>query len=288
MRGLFLLWAMVLGGAAPAALRPPEGSFDEAACIACHGEREPALVAAWRRSAHGKLAAPVGCISCHGREHDGAAARARGDRRCIACHGGEDGPVADSYASSKHGVLVRLEPPDWSRPLERMNYRAPGCAYCHMHAGDHDVSAGVRPWKPLEGIGESVRKRVHETIRGVCQDCHSPRYVGQLLDNGERMLGIGRLKVREAAGVLDQARKEFAADALLDVRTLFDRMRSVHLKNVWLGIAHQSPDYQWWHGQPALDGDLLRIKGVLGELRRLQAIGSETGRGDRASSNLEE
>jgi len=46
-------------------------------------------------------------------------------------------------------------------------------------------------------------------------------------------------------------------------------MQSLHLKNVYLGVGHQSPDYQWWHGQPALDGDLLRIKGALGELHRI-------------------
>jgi hypothetical protein len=33
-------------------------------------------------------------------------------------------------------------------------------------------------------------------------------------------------------------------------------------------VGHQSPDYQWWHGQPALDGDLLRIKGVVAERER--------------------
>jgi len=48
-------------------------------------------------------------------------------------------------------------------------------------------------------------------------------------------------------------------------------MQSLHLKNLYLGIGHQSPDYQWWHGQPALDGDLLRIKGAVGELYRKSA-----------------
>ena len=46
-----------------------------------------------------------------------------------------------------------------------------------------------------------------------------------------------------------------------------------HLRNVYLGIGHQSPDYQWWHGQPALDGDLLRIKDYIGELYRIDNLG---------------
>ena len=37
-------------------------------------------------------------------------------------------------------------------------------------------------------------------------------------------------------------------------------------------LAHQSPDYQWWLGQAALDGSLLRIKGALGEARRSRAM----------------
>jgi hypothetical protein len=41
-----------------------------------------------------------------------------------------------------------------------------------------------------------------------------------------------------------------------------------HARNVRLGVGHQSPDYQWWHGQPALDGDLLRIKGLIAEHER--------------------
>jgi len=88
------------------------------------------------------------------------------------------------------------------------------------------------------------------------------------------MLDIGRIKVREAAGMLEQAEGEFTGVELAAAREHFVRMQSLHLKNLYLGIGHQSPDYQWWHGQPALDGDLLRIKGALGELHRLPVRGS--------------
>jgi len=54
---------------------------------------------------------------------------------------------------------------------------------------------------------------------------------------------------------------------LMSAKQIMKKMRQ-HLRNVYLGAAHQSPDYQWWHGQPALDGDLLRIKSLIGELLR--------------------
>ena len=108
-------------------------------------------------------------------------------------------------------------------------------------------------------------------MRGVCQYCHSPRYITRLFDNGEQMLAIGRMKVREAAAVIAQAEGEFTAEELATALEHLVKMQSLHLKNVYLGVGHQSPDYQWWHGQPALDGDLLRIKGAVGELHRISA-----------------
>jgi hypothetical protein len=68
---------------------------------------------------------------------------------------------------------------------------------------------------------------------------------------------------------------------LVAAREHFVRMQSLHLKNPYYSIGHRSPDYQWWHGQPALDGDLLRIKGALGELRRLPVRGNSKDGGER-------
>jgi hypothetical protein len=121
----------------------------------------------------------------------------------------------------------------------------------------------------MEGTDATERERVQDAMRAACQECHSPRYITRLFDNGERMLAIGRMKVNEAAAVIEQAEGEFTATELAAAREHFEKMQSLHLKNVYLGVGHQSPDYQWWHGQPALDGDLLRIKGAVGELRRL-------------------
>jgi hypothetical protein len=271
MRGLFCMWLIGFSALSMADVPVPEGPFENSACIECHQQQSAELVAAWQQSVHAQTETPASCVDCHGDTHGKAAARARQDGACMDCHGGTDSPVIHSYTTSKHGVLVRLEQDEWNwdSPLEQANYRAPGCAYCHMHRGNHNVSAGVRVWNAMEEIDAAERERVQDVMRTVCQDCHSPRYITRLFDNGERMLDIGRMKVREAAAVIEQAEDEFTGTELAAAREHFEKMQSLHLKNVYLGVGHQSPDYQWWHGQPALDGDLLRIKGAVGELHRL-------------------
>ena len=270
MRGLLCMWLIGFSTLSIADVPIPKGPFENSACLACHQQQSAELVAAWQESVHAATETTASCVDCHGNTHGDAATRARRDRTCTGCHGGESDPVTHSYSTSKHGVLVRLEEDewDWDRPLAQANYRAPGCAYCHMHKGNHNVSASVRVWDALQGTGTAELERIQDATRLVCQDCHSPRYITRLFDNGENMLEIGHMKVREVASVLEQAEAEFNGAGLVPVREHFEKMQSLHLKNLYLGIGHQSPDYQWWHGQPALDGDLLRIKGALGELRR--------------------
>ena len=271
MRGLFYVWLIAFASISMADVPAPEGTFENNACLECHQQQSAELVAAWQESVHAATETLASCVDCHGNTHGNAAAHARRDRTCIGCHGGADSPVIHSYTTSKHGILVRLEQDewDWDRPLELANYRAPGCSYCHLHRGNHNVSAGVREWNAMDGIDTTERERVQDVMRAVCQDCHSPRYITRLSDNGEQMLVIGRMKVNEAAAVIEQAEDAFTGTELAAAREHFVRMQSLHLKNVYLGVGHQSPDYQWWHGQPALDGDLLRIKGAVGELYRL-------------------
>jgi len=270
MRRLFLAGLIGFASVSMADAPIPEGTFENSACLECHQQQDAERVAAWQASAHAQTETLASCVDCHGNTHDQAAARARRDGTCVECHGGADSPVVHSYTTSKHGVLVRLEQDewDWERPLEMANYRAPGCSYCHMHRGNHNVSASVRAGNAMEDVDAAERERVQDAMRVVCQECHSSRYITRLFDNGERMLAIGRMKVQEAAGVLEQAESDFTAAELTTAREHFERMQSLHMENVYLGIGHQSPDYQWWHGQPALDGDLLRIKGAVGELYR--------------------
>ncbi len=154
---------------------------------------------------------------------------------------------------------------EWKQTFELANYRSPGCGYCHMHQNNHDVSNTVRH----NLMNDRETEKVHDNTRAVCQDCHSPRYITRLFENGEAMLEIARKKVREADTLISQAEKIFTDDKLESVKKQFEKMQH-HFKNVHLGVGHQSPDYQWWHGQPALDGDLLRIKDSIGELYRLK------------------
>lgn len=221
----------------------PKGPFAHEECLQCHTERDPALVARWRDGPHGKSAQ---CTACHGDRH-GDLPAVRQDRVCTGCHGGA---VAHSYSTSKHGVLVRIGRPDWTLPLRRGNYRSPGCAYCHLHAQDHaDTMDPTR--------GPAVRE-------WVCGACHAPRYVTEQLVAGDRSMDVARLKVREA--------EELAARHPEGAGAVGGHLESVgrHLANVRFGVGHQSPDYQWWHGQAALDGDLIGLRGAVEGARRAQ------------------
>ena len=158
------------------------------------------------------------------------------EAQCVACHG-PDSPEVHGWRMSKHGVLAKIGAPD----------RAPGCVDCHTAEAHRPADAA----------------RMQET----CGRCHSPRYMETLRANGERMIEVGNMKQREAAALLDRARREFPAPALVEMEGRYRNLLK-HLRNLRLGVAHQSPDYQWWHGHPALDGDLLRIKGAYDELMR--------------------
>jgi hypothetical protein len=248
--GVVLLAPAVLaeGGDGPAPV--PEGPFTQGECLGCHATRDPALVAQWRAGPH---AAKADCVACHGERH-GPLPIARTDAACTGCH---EGTVAHSYATSKHGVLVRIGRPDWTQPLSRGNYRAPGCAYCHQHEADHGDTMDP-------GRGPAVRD-------WVCSACHAPRYVREQLAAGDRLADIARLKLAEAQGVA--ARHPDGAAAVADLSEAAER----HLHNVRLGAGHQSPDYQWWHGQPALDGDLIRLRGAVAQALRERAARQGTG-----------
>ena len=228
----------------------PEGPFAQGECLECHSARDPALVAQWRAGPHGNTA---DCVACHGERH-GALHKARQDAACTGCHAGT---IAHSYATSKHGVLVRIGRPDWTLPLDRGNYRAPGCSYCHLHAADHDDT--MDPER-----GPAVRE-------WVCSACHAPRYVREQLAAGDRLADIARLKLAEAQGVV--VLHPAGAAAVADLLESAER----HLRNVRLGAGHQSPDYQWWHGQPALDGDLIRLRGAVAQSLREGAAQTDSG-----------
>ena len=187
------------------------------------------------------------------------------DTECIACHG-PDSPEVQGWRLSKHGVLVRISSPG----------RAPGCVDCHgaeAHRAALKSFAGPPQERlgPLGGrLGGSFRAggtSNPEAMREVCGKCHSPRYLDTLATNGQRMVAVGEMKQREALALLTQARRQFPADRLKAMEEHYRHLQ-IHLRNIRMGVGHQSPDHQWWHGHPALDGDLLRIKGAWDDLMR--------------------
>jgi hypothetical protein len=251
--GVFLL--LVQPAVSEEAVAP--GPFTDAECVTCHTQRDPGLIRQWSESPHAATSG-VGCSSCHGHYHKDANAKARADHSCKGCH---KGPASHSYATSKHGVINALDEDkqDWIQPLQRGKYRSPTCSYCHLHDGDHnDTMATDR--------GPEVRQ-------WICAGCHSPRYVREQFANGKRQLEIADLKLIEGEELITTA-IDVHTDALSKLRQRLIH----HRKNVLYGVGHQSPDYQWWHGQPALDGDLIRIRDVINEFHRRKLVPmAETG-----------
>ncbi|MDH3354850.1 MAG: hypothetical protein OEL79_06520 [Chromatiales bacterium] len=243
------------------------GSYQNSECISCHEKDNSLLISEWRSGSHGKAA--VDCVACHGTDHQQSTVRARENHSCNQCHGGEEGSVSHSYSTSKHGIIVRLEAAEYdrSKPLTAENYRAPSCAFCHFFGGHHNVSQSMSQKKSAADDQEA-----RQQMRWVCRQCHAPRYIRELETNGRKMLALGEMKLLEAAAVVELARSEFPAEQLTQIEMLYHTMQSETIKALRVGIAHQSPDYQWWHGHPALDGKLLRIKGALTDLRRKRAL----------------
>ncbi len=264
MRTILVL-SLVLLPAFALADKPPAGRFTNVECVSCHVQRSPELVAGWKASSHARRVPKADCVTCHGTTHAGSAARARRDGTCTGCHEKLNREVVHSYATSKHATIAKLEAAryDWSQPLARGNYRAPGCAYCHLHAGEHNTVKAITPWNPYADPGEAAAP-ARTAMQGVCGECHAPRYVAEQLGVGSRMMEVARMKLREARDLAATHPGNAAIAAQLNAMHR-------HGRNVRLGAGHQSPDYQWWHGQPALDGDLLRLKAIVSDIGRAPA-----------------
>lgn len=182
---------------------------------------------------------------------------------CTGCHAGS---AERSYALSKHGVIARIEA---GRPRQR----TPDCASCH--AFEAQVPA------PAHYASEKQRATAREQASSGCASCHSPRYVSGQIAAGQRSLAIGEMKLREAEAIVEMARKETRGSELAQIEKLLVLLREENLRDLRLGLAHQSPDYQWWLGHAALDGSLLRIKGVLNEARRSQSAKTASAKAGR-------
>ena len=227
------------------------GSLFAETCIECHQTRDKQVLRDWQQSGH----ASISCQDCHGSDQDSGhkATNARQNSVCTGCH---EGSAEHSYRTSKHGVITGLEAKrtDWSKPLTRGNYRAPGCAYCHMNTGNHNTASSVNDFDPTQ-------------MGSMCSACHSPRYVSAQIAVGERLKNIAVLKTEEIKSIAQQAIKAGADKQAVEY--LLKQTFEKGIKHIRLGSGHQSPDYQWWLGQPALDGLLIRMKGLYSEQLRV-------------------
>ncbi|MBT4836127.1 MAG: hypothetical protein HON94_02145 [Methylococcales bacterium] len=218
-------------------------------CLGCHQQRDSDLVKNWQQSQH-YIKHQVGCIDCHGTQHNQLmTVIARQTKTCKKCH---DDASFQSYQRSKHGVIAQIEQAkwDWNKPLKQANYRTPTCSYCHLHSAKHnpELSSG-------------------EELIPMCMECHSPRYIRTLLKTNQNMLAIGLLKQQEAKELITKYQDRFGEQ---DIKIVGGYMSSLakHLSHIRLGNGHQSPDDQWWYGQPAIDGDLINLKSYLNRILR--------------------
>ncbi|MBI5791598.1 MAG: hypothetical protein HZA63_08995 [Rhodocyclales bacterium] len=173
-------------------------------------------------------------------------------KTCVECHAGS---AERSWALSKHGVIARIE-------AGRERRRSPDCAGCHIVEAQAPTATHY--------AGKRTRAQAREAATESCRACHSPRYTTEQNAAAQRSQALGEMKRREAEALVAAAREETSGEELARIEKLFATLRDENLRDLRLGLAHQSPDYQWWLGQAALDGSLLRIKGALGETRRLR------------------
>lgn len=173
-------------------------------------------------------------------------------KTCADCHAGA---ATRSWTLSKHGVIATIE-------AGRERRRAPDCTGCHTVEAQAPVAQHYD--------ARRTRAQARTAATEACRACHSPRYTTEQNAAAQRGLALGEMKRREAEALVAAARQELSGADLTRIEKLFTTLRDENLRDLRLGLGHQSPDYQWWLGQAALDGSLLRIKGALGESRRLR------------------
>jgi hypothetical protein len=101
------------------------------ACIACHGETTPGLVADWRLSKHAEKG--VGCETCHGTGHTSAADVAKagvaGPQVCNQCHEHR----VNQFKAGKHALAwaCAANMPNFPHVSRVMIEGGKGCGGCH-------------------------------------------------------------------------------------------------------------------------------------------------------------
>jgi len=163
--------AILVAGSAAAAV-----GDESAACIACHQEQMPGLVAEWRASQH--FAADIGCFECHKAsvgdpdaiEHnDYLIAIIVSPKDCSRCHGAEWAEFDRSHHADAGKILGSLDNL-LGEVVEGPAAAVSGCKQCHgsIIQINEDGSLDPMTW-PNTGIG----RLNPDGSKGSCSACHS-------------------------------------------------------------------------------------------------------------------
>ncbi len=220
------------------------------------------------------------CTACHSR-HDFSRRRARQPENCGKCHLGPDHPQKEIYEESKHGVAYRdlkdtlnLDNETWI--LGKDYYGAPTCATCHMSATKdlpvtHDprerISWNNRPPKSVrlntDAQGNTVKpgsggkitstwQDKRDTMKKVCGNCHSVRYVDGFYKQYDDFVMLYNKKYAEPGLAIMAAMKK---EGLIS-KGNFDEPVEWTWFFIWHhegrrarhGTSMMAPDYAHWHG----------------------------------------
>jgi cytochrome b subunit of formate dehydrogenase len=153
---------------------------DEAACLACHGERIDA--GRFAASVHG----PLGCPVCHTDIEDFPHPERPAQPDCATCHAdvtaaqaaSAHGRPADAGGPARagcpdcHGDVHAIVPHDDAGSPVHWTHQAQTCARCH--AGAEADRYRIPVVRPVEAYSKSVHARAVAAGRraAVCADCH--------------------------------------------------------------------------------------------------------------------
>ncbi len=158
MRAMLLLLSVLLFLSA--------GRLSAADCAGCHGDETPGVVGQWRESAH--AGAGVGCIDCHGADHERILA---GEVRvsaavCGKCHE----QAFRQHAASRHGLGLHS---GWGCTRNLPGRDSSECAFCHQEGTALPVSTVncARFLEQSSAMGQVGCNRCHQ-IENACGSCH--------------------------------------------------------------------------------------------------------------------
>ncbi len=176
--GLFLLslilvqWMETARKAEEAGLRAPTISVPAGsrACVDCHAEENPGIIAHWEGSTHAETG--VGCVECHQADRDEAdsylhhgvqIATIVTPRDCSRCHDHEEAEFAQSHHAAAGNILASLD-----------NFLAETVEGARMSFDPHSPTPG-KVVLAVNGFASAFSG---------CQQCHGSKVALQSTDGG--------------------------------------------------------------------------------------------------------